>query len=144
MYLAIEDSVIGAILAQEGEGQAEHAVYYLSKKMMPYEKKYSQVEQIYLVMVWAIRKLRHYFHSYKIRAVLKLDPIRHLFEAPSLVKKLAKWLVLLTEFDVEYLTKKIVKGRAMAEFLALNPTSDGQKIELESPDDLSTTIKVQG
>ena len=61
-----------------------------------------------------MRKLRLYFQSYKIRAVSKLDLMRYLFEATSLVGKLAKWLVLLTKFDVEYLTKKTIKGRVVA------------------------------
>ena len=52
--------MISAILAQEGEEKAEHAVYYLSKKILPYEEKYSQVEQICLAMVWAMKKLKHY------------------------------------------------------------------------------------
>ena len=95
-YLVIEESTIGAMLAQEGEARAEHAVYYLSKKILPYKMKYSRVEHICLVMAWAMRKLRHYFQSYKIRVISKLDPMRHIFEAPSLVRKLAKWLVLLT------------------------------------------------
>ena len=64
----------------------------------------------------------------------------HLFKEPSLVGNLAKWLVLLTEFDVEYLTKKIVKGRAVVKFLALNPTSNDQEIEFEFPNDLAATI----
>ena len=144
LYLAIEGNAIGAMLAQEGEARVEHAVYYLSKKMLPYEEKYSQVEQICLAMVWAMKKLRHYFQSYKIQAVSKLDPMKYLFEAPSLIGKLAKWLVLLTEFDVEYLTKKTIKGRAVAEFLALNPTSDDEEIELEFPDDVTSAIEVQG
>ena len=53
-----------------------------------------------------------------------MDPMKHLYEAPSLVGKLAKWLVLLIEFDVQYLTKKMIKGRAVTEFLALNPIPD--------------------
>ena len=61
MYLAIEGNTIGAMLAQEGEEKAKHVVYYLSKKMLPYEEKYSQVEHICLAMVWAMRKLKHYF-----------------------------------------------------------------------------------
>ena len=69
--------------------------------------------------------------------------MKYLFEV-SLVEKLAKWLVLLIEFDVKYLTKKTVKGKAMAEFLILNPTLDDQEIELEFPDDLTMTIEVQG
>ena len=70
--------------------------------------------------------------------------MRHLFEAPSLVGKLAKWLVLLMKFDVKYQTKKIIKGRAVAKFLALNLTSNDQEIELEFPDYLIAVIKVQG
>ena len=61
LYLAIEGNAVDTMLAQEGEKKAEHAVYYLSKKMLPYEEKYSQVEQICLAMVWAMKKLRHYF-----------------------------------------------------------------------------------
>ena len=57
LYLAIEGNVISTMLAQEGEEKAEYAVYYLSKKMLPYKEKYSQVEQIYLAMVWEIKKL---------------------------------------------------------------------------------------
>ena len=75
---------------------------------------------------------------------MKLDLMRYLFEAPSLVEKLVKWLVLLIEFDVEYLTKKTVKGRVVVEFLTLNPTSDDQKIELKFLDDLTAAIEVQG
>ena len=98
------------MLAQEGEEKTEYAVYYLSKKMLPYEEKYSQVEQICLAKVWAIKKLWHYFQSYRIQAVSKMDPMKHIYEAPSLVRKLAKWLILLKEFDVQYLTKTTIKG----------------------------------
>ena len=63
--------------------------------MLHYEEKYSQVKQICLAMVWAMKKLRHYFQSYKIQAVSKMDPIKHLYEALSLVGKIAKWLVPL-------------------------------------------------
>ena len=84
------------------------------------------------------------FQSYKIQAVLKIDPIKYLFEAPLLIGKLAKWLILLTKFDVEYLMKKTIKGKVVKKFLALNPTSDNGEIELEFSDDLTSAIKVQG
>ena len=34
LYLTIEKDAIGAMLAQEGEKKAEHAAYYLSKKLL--------------------------------------------------------------------------------------------------------------
>ena len=46
---------------------------------------------------------------------------------PSLTKKLARWLVLLTEFDIDYVARKVVKGRAVADFLAQNPVDDEQE-----------------
>ena len=71
-------------------------------------------------MIWATRKLRHYFQSYKIQVVSKIDPLRHLFQVPALIGKISRWLVLLTEFDIEYITTKVIKGRAVTEFLASN------------------------
>ena len=93
---------------------------YLSKKFLPYEEKYNLVENTYLIMIWATRKLKHYFQSYKIQAVSKVDPLRYLFQVLALIGKISRWLVLLTEFDIEYITTKVIKGRAVAKFLALN------------------------
>ena len=61
LYLVIEKEAIGATLAQESGEKAEHAVYYLSKKLLPYEANYSLVEKTYLAVIWATKKLRHYF-----------------------------------------------------------------------------------
>ena len=71
-------------------------------------------------MIWATKKLRHYFQSYKIQAVSKIDPLRYLFQVLTLTGKISRWLVLLTEFDIEYITTKVIKSRAVAKFLALN------------------------
>ena len=75
-------------------------------------------------MIWATKKLRHYFQSYRIQVVSKYDPLRYFQWTPSLTEKLARWLVLLTEFNIDYVAKKVVKGRAVADFLAQNPVND--------------------
>ena len=61
LYLVIEKEAIGAMLAQEGDGSVEHAVYYLSKKFLPYEANYSLVEKTCLAVIWAMKKLRYCF-----------------------------------------------------------------------------------
>ena len=114
MYLALEEDVIGAMVAQENEDGTEHAVYYLSKKLLPYEAKYDIIQKTCLAVIWTTRKLRHYYQSYQVQTVAKVDPLCYLYEAPVLIGKLAKWLVLLTEFDIQYLTKKTIKGRTVA------------------------------
>ena len=138
LYLALEEDAIGAMVAQENEDGVEHAVYYLSKKLLPYEAKYDIVQKTCLAVIWTTRKLRHYYQSYQVQAVAKVDPLRYLYDAPVLIGKLAKWLVLLTEFDIQYLTKKTIKGRAVAEFLALNPIEGQETWEYEFPDESLT------
>ena len=58
--------------------------------------------------------------------------------------KLARWLVLLTEFDINYVAKKVVKGRAMTDFLAQNLLTDEEEWELEFSDEYLGAIEVQG
>ena len=64
LYLAIKKEAIGAMLAQEGDGRIEQAVYYLRNKFLPYEVNYSLVEKTCLAMIWAMKKRHHYFQSY--------------------------------------------------------------------------------
>ena len=110
LYLALEESAIGAMLVQEGPEGVEHAIYYLRKKFIPYEEKYDLVEKTCLIMIWATRKLRHYFQSYKIQAVSKINPLMYLFQVLALTGKISRWLVLLTEFDIEYIMKMALEG----------------------------------
>ena len=42
---------IGMMLAREGNGKVEHAIYYLSKKSLPYESNYNLVKKTYLTMI---------------------------------------------------------------------------------------------
>ena len=82
----------------------EKAIYYLSKKMLDYETRYTPLEKACLALVWATRKLRHYLLAHSVILVSRLDPIKYLFEKPGLMGKLARWLLLLSEFDLKYMT----------------------------------------
>ena len=42
--------------------------------------------------------------EYSILLVSRLDPLRYLFDRPVLIGRLMRWLVLLTEFDIQYVT----------------------------------------
>ena len=78
-----------------------------------------------------------------MQAISKHDPFKYLQQTPSLTRKLARWLVLLIEFDIDYVAKKVVKERAVVVFLAQNPIDDGQEWELEFPDEHLGAIEVQ-
>ena len=51
-----------------------------------------------------------------------------------LTGRLLRWLVLLTEFDIQYVTQKSVKGSIDANHLASLPVSDDRPIDNDFPD----------
>ena len=53
MYMALEEEAIGAMVAQADEAGVEHAIYHLSKKLLPYEIKYDIVQKTCLAVIWA-------------------------------------------------------------------------------------------
>ena len=59
-----------------------------------------------------------------MQVISKMDPMKYRYATPSLVGKLDRWLILLSEFDIEYLIKKLIKGRVVAEFLCQQPIED--------------------
>ena len=92
------------MLAQLVDSGKEQAIYYLSKRMLEYECKYIMIERLCLALVWATRRRRHNVTEYSILLVSRLDPLRYLFDLPVLAGRLMRWLVLLTEFDIQYMT----------------------------------------
>ncbi|RVW37749.1 hypothetical protein CK203_100849 [Vitis vinifera] len=92
---------LGCMLAQLDDSGKERAIYHLSRRMLEYECKYIMIERLCLALVWATRRLRHYVTKYSILLVSRLDPLRYLFDRPVLAGRLMRWLVLLTEFDIQ-------------------------------------------
>ncbi|WCJ39595.1 Transposon Tf2-6 polyprotein [Euphorbia peplus] len=146
LYLAIEDASVGAMLVQTQDDGVEHPIYYLSKKLLQYECKYDLLERTCVAMIWITRKLRHYFQSYEVLVVSKVDPMKHLATAPTLVGKLARWALLLSEFDIKFVNSKVVKGKAVAEFLARQPLpeAENESWHFEFPDENLGVITIQG
>ncbi|XP_049406116.1 uncharacterized protein LOC125869706 [Solanum stenotomum] len=53
-----------------------------------------------------------------------MDPLKYIFQKAMPTGKLAKWQMLLSEFDIVYVTQKVVKGQALADHLAENPIDE--------------------
>ena len=73
--------------------------------------------------------------EYSIRLVSRLDPLRYLFDRPVLTRRLMRWLVLLTEFDIQYVTYKSMKGSIIIDHLFSLPIFDDRPIDDNFPDD---------
>ena len=54
LYLTTMDIAMRALLAQYlEETRKENAIYYINKKMLPYEEKYSPLKKTCVALVWA-------------------------------------------------------------------------------------------
>jgi len=104
----------------------EHAIYYLSKKFTDCERRYSSLERTCCALVWAAHQLRKYMLSHTIWLISKMDPLKYIFEKTSLTGRITRWQMLLSEYDILYVTQKAIKGSALVDYLAHQPIEDYQ------------------
>ncbi|KAM2471714.1 hypothetical protein ACFX1W_046951 [Malus domestica] len=128
LYIAAQESSVRALLAQENESQKEGVLYYLSRTL-------TDVALAWLALVFAIQKLRHYMHAYTIHLVAKADPVKYVMSKPVLTGRLTKWALLLNQYEIIYVPTKVVKGQALADFLADHPIPADWKISDDLPDE---------
>ena len=118
LYISAIDTSLGILVAQEDNNNKERAIYYLSCTLISYEMNYSIIEKSFLEVVFASQKLRHYMLAHTTQLVAKIEPLKYLLSKAALTRRLAKWVMILSEFDIEYVECKAMKGQAIADQLA--------------------------
>ena len=121
LYIAAQEKSLGALIAQENENGKERALYYLSQTLNGTELNYSPIEKVCLALFFAIDKLEHYMQAYTVRLIAKADPIKYVLSRPVVSSRIARWAVLLQQYDLAFVPQKVVKGQALADFLADHP-----------------------
>ncbi|XP_058750755.1 uncharacterized protein LOC131623749 [Vicia villosa] len=108
MYLTVLEESMGCVLGQQDDtGRKEHAIYYLSKKFTDCESRYTLLEKTCCALAWAAKRLR----------------------------RIARWQMLLSEYDIEYRAQKAIKGSVLADHLAHQPIEDYQTVKFDFPDE---------
>jgi ribonuclease HI len=141
LYLTVQEASMGCMLGQQDEtGKKEQAIYYLSKKFTEPETRYLLVEKTCCALAWTSKKLRQYMLYYTTWLVSRMDPIKYIFEKPALTGKIARWQVLLSEFDILFVARKAIKGQAIADYLADYPSEQIELMDSEFPDEDVMTV----
>ncbi|GAU51810.1 hypothetical protein TSUD_415980 [Trifolium subterraneum] len=144
MYLTVLEDSMGCVLGQQDEtGRKEHAIYYLSKKFTDCESRYTMLEKTCCALAWAAKRLRHYLINHTTWLISKMDPIKYIFEKAALTGRIARWQMLLSEYDIEYRTQKAIKGSILADHLAHQPVEDYQPIKFDFPDEEIIYLKMK-
>jgi hypothetical protein len=79
LYIAAKDKVIGAVLTQESEGK-EHAITYVSQRLVDVETRYSFIEKLCLCLFYAHIKLRDYLLYNSCTILCQTDVIKHMLQ----------------------------------------------------------------
>ena len=116
LYVSADSQTIGLALMQEFEGK-ERVVFYLSRRLLDPETRYSPIEKLCLCLYFSCTKLWHYFLSAECTVVSKADVIKHMLSMPILNGRMGKWILALSEFDLRYESAKAVKGQGIADFV---------------------------
>ncbi|XP_034708982.1 uncharacterized protein LOC117932047 [Vitis riparia] len=135
LYLLVSDMALGFMLALLDDSGKKRAIYYLNKRMLEYEMRYVMIECLYLALVWATNRLRHYMTEYSVHLISRLDSLRYLFDRPALTSRLMKWLVFFTEFDIQYVSQKSIKESIVIDHLASLLISKGGPVDDDFPNE---------
>ena len=116
LYVSADSQTIGSALMQEFEGK-EQIVFYLSIRLLDLETRYSPIEKLCLCLYFSCTKLRHYLLSAECTVLSKTNVIKHMLSMPILNRRIGKWILALSEFDLRYELAKAVKGHVMDDFI---------------------------
>ncbi|XP_050889612.1 uncharacterized protein LOC127094890 [Lathyrus oleraceus] len=64
-----------------------------------------------------------------------MDLIKYIFEKPVVTGRIARWQMLLTEHDIQYVTQKAIKGSVSSDYLAYLPFEGYQPLRFDFPDE---------
>ncbi|XP_072076598.1 uncharacterized protein [Arachis hypogaea] len=83
------------------------------------------------------RRLRHYFQSHTI-VVRTEQSLRQILTKPELAGRLIKWSIELSEYDIQYQSRRAIKSQALADFIAELTTEE------QDPEDNIWTLYIDG
>ncbi|KAK5833200.1 hypothetical protein PVK06_017017 [Gossypium arboreum] len=85
-----------------------------------------------LTTTWRLRQYMLYHTTWLIS---KLDPLKYMMESTALNGRMARWQILLSEFDIVYISQKAIKGSAVADFLASRALKDYEPLNFDFPNE---------
>jgi hypothetical protein len=116
LYLSANERAIGSTLVQEFEGK-ERVIYFLRRRLLDAETRYSTVERLCLCLYFSCTKLRPYLLIVECTVVCKDDVVKYMLSLPILKGMIGKWILALSEFDLTYQSTKAIKGQVMVDLV---------------------------
>lgn len=87
------------LLQQANEDGQLHSVCYISQKTTPAERKYSSYEMEVLAIIEALETFRIYLLGIKFKILTDCAAFQRTMNKRELATRVARWAMLLEEFD---------------------------------------------
>lgn len=110
-------------------------IYYLSQGLIGPELRYSLVEKLALAALHAIQRLRHYILLRKTFVLAAVNPFKFILSRRVIGGKYNRWIVILQEFNLEFLSAKSKKSMVFAELISELPCGEDTVYEESFPDE---------
>ena len=94
LYISADDKTIRSALIQEFEGK-ERVVFYLSRRLLDPETRYSPIKKLCLCLYFSCTKLQHNLLLAECTVVSKADVIKHMLSMTILNRRVGKWILAL-------------------------------------------------
>ena len=116
LYLVVSTMAVSAALIWE-EDKKQLPVYYISQAFQGVEFSYPKIEKIAFALIMASRKLRQYFQASPI-LVMTDQFIKKSMNKPKATGRMVQWAIELSQFDIQYHPRMVIKAQALADFIA--------------------------
>jgi ribonuclease HI len=101
------------------------------------------LEKTCCALAWAAKRLRQYMLTHTTLLISKMDPVKYIFEKPALTGRVARWQMVLTEYDIQYTSQKAIKGSILSDYLAQQPIDDYEPMKFDFPDEDIMFLKMK-
>lgn len=93
------------------------------------------LEKTCYTLAWVAKCLRLYMLTYTTLLISKMDLVKYIFEKPTLTGRVSHWQMALTEYDIQHVTQKVVKGSVLFDYLSHQPLEDYHSMRFDFPDE---------
>ena len=129
LYLVVSNFSTSVVLVRERD-RVQHHVYYCSRALRGAEERNPKMEKLILALVTASRKLRPYFQAHTIEVPTEY-PMKQILHKLETSGRLIKWAIELSEFDIRYKPRAMIKGKILADFITeFTPTESAEATQL--------------
>ena len=99
VYADASNIALGCVFSQKDTKNLDHPIYFTNRQLIAAKKNYTTIEKEALAMIFAVQKFIHYLLEYPFVFYMDHDAFKYLINKPNLSGQLAKWVLLLREFD---------------------------------------------